>query len=407
MRILVFSAYYEPELVSSLKLSMELYEYLANNGNYIEIITPTPTRGLTKEEHSKFKKKKIEYKCDGKLKINRIPLFNEGKGIVVRAFRYILMNILFILSSFSKNCDVIFAQSTPPTMGAMAVIVKKIKKKPLIYNLQDIFPDSLLNTGITKKNSMIWKIGRKLENFTYKNCDKIIVISNSMKENILKKGVESNKIEVIYNWVDYTDLNYINKEDNYLYDFFKISKNEFNVVYAGNLGYAQDIENILNVAKDLALNKEINFLIFGKGNQEEKYKRIVEEKKIINVRFFPLLPQSETAYVYSLGDICLITCKKGFGDGAMPSKLWSIMACSRAIVASFDKNSDVDKIITENDIGICVCPENLEALKSSILEIKNKNLQCKFGKNSRRVLMKKYNKDILLQKYLILIKNVV
>ena len=95
-------------------------------------------------------------------------------------------------------------------------MVKKIKKIPMIYNLQDIFPDSLVASDLTRKGSLLWKIGRKIENFTYKNADKIIVISEGFKKNIMEKGVPESKIEVIYNWVDENEVIAVERNSNIL-----------------------------------------------------------------------------------------------------------------------------------------------------------------------------------------------
>ena len=99
------------------------------------------------------------------------------------------MNLVFIHSAAKVDADAIFVQSTPPTQGAMAAIIKKKKKIPFIYNLQDVFPDSLVGAGMATEKSIVYRIGRKIEDYTYRNADRIIVISNDIKENIINKGV--------------------------------------------------------------------------------------------------------------------------------------------------------------------------------------------------------------------------
>ncbi len=97
-------------------------------------------------------------------------------------------------------------------------MVKKFRHIPIVYNLQDVFPDSLVGTGLAKKGGLLWKIGRVIENFTYRNADKIIVISEDFKRNIMAKGVPEEKIEVIYNWVDENAIVPVKEEDNDLFD---------------------------------------------------------------------------------------------------------------------------------------------------------------------------------------------
>ena len=89
-----------------------------------------------------------------------------------------------------------------------------------MYNLQDIFPDSLAGTGLAKKGGLLWKIGRVIENFTYRNADKIIVISEDFKRNIMAKGVPEEKIVVVYNWVDEEAVKHVPREENKLFDAY-------------------------------------------------------------------------------------------------------------------------------------------------------------------------------------------
>ena len=159
MKALIYSAYYEPEVAASMYLSTNLYEDIAKSGTIVSLYVPTPTRGVSDEQRKEFStKKKIEYKCDEKLIIKRVSIPREGKRAINRVLRYLLVNAAFIFKCFSEDPDYIFVQSTPTTQGAMAVIIKKIKKVPLVYNLQDVFPDSLVGSGMTKKGSLIYRI---------------------------------------------------------------------------------------------------------------------------------------------------------------------------------------------------------------------------------------------------------
>ena len=151
MKAIVFSAYYEPEVAASLYLSTNLYEDMAGSGIDVDLFVPLPTRGVSDEVRNKYKNHKVEVRCNGRLRIHRIGIPKEGKSVIGRAARYILMNAVFILKSISSKADVIFVQSTPPTQGATAAIIKKVMHIPFVYNLQDVFPDSLVGTGIAKK----------------------------------------------------------------------------------------------------------------------------------------------------------------------------------------------------------------------------------------------------------------
>lgn len=150
----------------------------------------------------------------------------------------------------------------------------------------------------------------------------------------MAKGVPEEKIEVIYNWVDTDAIQPIAKEDNPLFEEFGIDRTKFTVVYAGNLGNAQNIDIILEGAKMLP---QVQFVVFGTGGLEDEIRVRIAHEHLDNVRLLPLQPYERVSQVYSLGDVCIVSCKAGLGGSAMPSKTWSIMSCARPVLASFDE----------------------------------------------------------------------
>ncbi len=375
MRVLRLPAYFLPEQMSSTHLQKDRLEGFANAGHTVVVYTPTPTRGIDSDTVEKYKKIKYEEIYDGKVQIHRFSLMQEGRNPIIRALRYVLSCVLQYFQALrAKDIDVIYASSTPPIQCLMCrSIQKKLQKKqgrrvPIVYNLQDIFPDSLLTTGLTKKDSLIWKIGRVIEDKTYEACDEIIVISESFKRNIMEKGVPEEKITVISNWIDTERISPVKREENTVISDFGIDPQKFLVVYAGNFGAAQGADVVINAAELLIDNNDIQFVIFGGGSEFESVKNQVAEKQLSNVIINPLLPQERVSEVYSLGDVALITCKKGVGDSGMPSKTWSIMACNTPIIASFDTGSELAEILEKANAGFCVEPENAQALAKAIVD---------------------------------------
>lgn len=376
MNILFLDAYYEPETIAYTHLEKDLIEGLINDGHRIKIICPTPTRGISQEVRQKYKSIKYEEKYNGSVVVNRFMAPSEGKNPIIRAFRYFWCNWrTYKMAIKYTDVDIIFSNSTPPTQGVLsALVAKKISKKkgikvPFIYNLQDIFPDSLVNSNLTCDGSILWKIGRKLEDYTYNHADKIILISQGFKRNVIEKGVTEDKIEIISNWIDLDSVHPIDRNKNSLITEFGIDPNKFIVVYAGNFGAAQGADIVIKAAKELEEYKDIQFVIFGGGPYFEDAKN--ESKGLKNVFIHELMPQNRISEVYSLGDVALITCKKGTGEAGMPSKLWSIMACNTPIIASFDTGSDLADVIKDARAGECVEPENVFALSEAIKEFSN------------------------------------
>ena len=410
MKLLKLSSYYAPELISSTHLSKDLEEAYLDAGFTIDVYCPTPTRGISKEVRKQYKKIKYEEMQDGKIIVRRFSMFREGKNPIMRALRYVLVNIKqYHKGSHAKDIDVIMSGSTPPTQGVLCGMVKKKLAKrykkyvPYVYNLQDIFPDSLVTTGLTKKGSLLWKIGRKIENYTYKSADKIIVISESMKRNIMEKGVAEEKITVVSNWIDTEEVQPVSKENNRLYEEFGISRDKFTVLYAGNFGAAQGADVVLKAAEALQDQEDVQFVIFGGGSGYAKAEETVKEKGLNNVIINKLLPQERVPEVYSLGDVAIITCKKGVGNSGMPSKTWSIMACNTPIIAAFDTDSELADILHTSGTGICVEPEDEQVLVKAILDMKNTESRPQCG---REYVLKHASKEVCVQKYVDVLKEV-
>ncbi len=408
MRMLKLSSYCYPEQVASSHLSRDLNEAYRKEGIVSVVYTPTPCRGIDKETRKKYKKIKYEEIYDGNVQIHRFSMFKEPKNSLLRAFRYTLCIIRqFFCALGAKDIDVYFASSTPPINGLVMSLLKKFRKFKIVYNLQDIFPDSLVHTGMTKKGSLIWKIGRVVENITYRAADKIIVISEDFKKNIMEKGVPEDKIEVVYNWVNENQVVNVDRKDNILFDKYGLDRDKFYVCYSGNVGYTQNMDMLVNVAKSLEDNKDIGFVIVGEGAYKSKLEELVKENGLTNITLIPFQDYSDISHVFSLGDAGLIISKKGVGTNSVPSKTWSIMSASRPVLASFDKGSELDKIVTENKLGICVEADDADALKKAVLDMySNREEIKKMGASGREFILKNLTAEIGTSKVIGVIKGV-
>lgn len=396
MKILKLSSYCYPEQIASSHLAKDMNEAYEKAGIVCEIHTPTPTRGVDKETRKKYKKIKYEELNNGYVQIHRFSMFAEPKNSLLRAFRYTLCIIRqFFCGLFAKNIDVYYASSTPPINGLIMSLLKKFKKFKIVYNLQDIFPDSLVNTGMTKKGSLIWKIGAWVEKVTYKAADKIIVISEDFKKNIMEKGVPEDKIEIVYNWVDENQVVNVERKDNVLFDKYGLDRDKFYVCYSGNVGYTQNMDMLVEVAKSLKDNENIGFVIIGEGAYKSKLEALVIESGLNNIALIPFQDYSDISHVFSLGDAGLIISKKGVGTNSVPSKTWSIMSAERPVLASFDKGSELDSIITENNCGVCVDADDADALKDAILKLyENRDNLHEMGKNGRKFVLDNITKEV-------------
>ena len=364
MKILRPRDYYFPEIVASSHLSDDMDEaYMRHKITCINY-TPMTTRGISAQTRKKYKKIKYEERNEGYVLVKRFSMIREGRNPIQRAFRYFLCSVIqYFEACKEKEIDVIYGGSTPPTQGLLCALIKKRMQKKrkvsFVYNLQDVFPDSLVNAGMTKEGSVIWKIGRGIENYTYRYADKIVVISEDIKKNIIKKGVEESKIVLISNWIDTDKVKPVPKGDNQLYSEYDVNPDKFTVVYAGNMGAAQGTDIIIPVAQRLP---NVQFVIFGGGAEYSNFKEKIKNSNLNNVIVNPLLPADRVPEVYCIGDVALITCKPGTGMAGMPSKTWTIMSCNTPIIASFDVDSELSKILTKSKTGVCIPPGDVDKL---------------------------------------------
>ena len=396
MKILVLDAYFEPEITAFTHLEKDLIETAVNAGHEISIVCPSPSRAIDNATAKKYSKIKEESLYGGKVRVKRFGAPRETGNTLKRALRYFWCNKrMFDVAKKIKDADVIFSNSTPPIQALVAAKLKRKLKIPFVYNLQDVFPDSLVNAGMTKKGSLIWKIGSKIEKKAYSAADKIIVISEDFKNNLLSKGVPEEKIEVIYNWVDAESVRPIPRKDNKLFDELGIERNAFTVVYAGNFGKAQGAKVVFDAAKLLKDRNDIRFVLFGGGAEYDELLEYKEKNEIDNLIVKPLLSQDRVSEVYSLGNVCLITCKKGFGRSSFPSKTFSIMACNSKIIASYDTDSELSAVIAAAGAGISVEPENAQALAKAIVSAKLEQNKI----SAREFVLKTADKKICARRY--------
>ena len=285
-------------------------------------------------------------------------------------------------------------------------IIKLFKRAPVVYNAQDIFADSLVGTGLTKEGSLIWKIGRVVEKITYKYADKIIVISQDFKKNIMAKGVPEEKIVVVYNWVDQNAVVDVPREANKLFDKYNLDRNKFYITYSGNIGLTQNMDMLLEVMEELQNEEpDIQLVLVGEGAYKKQVEEMVAKKNLNNVAMLPFQPYEDISHVFSLGDAGLVISKPGVGANSVPSKTWSIMSASRPVLANFDEN-ELKTIISDNNCGLFTKAGEKDAFKQAILKLYGDRELCKeMGRNGRQFVMDNLTKEVGTQKYVDVIKS--
>lgn len=398
MRILIPFSYYHPEQCAGLFVIDDMTAKAARQGISSLITVPTPTRNV--EPGAKWSRDESLF--EGMVRVHRFHMYGEGKNPVLRALRYLLCEIVQLHYMLWEEYDVAFIDSTPPIQGLKLPIARLLRKKPVVYNAQDLFPETLSGTGLAKRGGLLWKIGMWVSNVTFRYSDKIIAISEDIKRSIVARGVSEEKVEVVYNWVDENAVRPVAKEDNPLFEVFGLSREQFTVVYAGNLGNAQNISIILDAA---GLLPEVQFAVFGTGGLEDEIRKRIAVENLTNVHLNPLQPMERVSQVYSLGDACIVSCKAGLGGSAMPSKTWNIMSCGRPVVASFDEG-ELKEILEKNNCGVFSHAGNVQEFVEAIRTLEAEPSRCEeMGWNARQFILENLTKEVGAKKYVDVIKS--
>lgn len=405
MKIAILTGYYDPEITAETHLLLNLANDFAKFNAEVIVITSFPARGIDKKMRQKYKSIHEEITPEN-VKILRVGLkLKEGNNFILRTLRYILISFSIYRAAKKIKPDVYLVTSTPPFLGIVGGFLSKIA--PTVYNLQDLFPDSLVTTNKSKENTFIFKLFKKLERSFYENNSHILTISEDFKRSILSKGVPEEKISIVYNWIDTEAVIPVKRTDNKLFDKYSLDPDAFYVTYCGNIGHTQNLEMVIDVAKRLENTlPEIKFVFFGDGAWRKNIAEYIRKQNSENVLLLPFQPYESISSVYSLGDVSLVCSKKSVGINSLPSKTWSIMSAARAVLCSFDENSELCSIVNRADCGVCVPPENDAELENAIKFLYNDRKRTEeYGARGRQYVMKNLSREYGTKAYYNVLKR--
>lgn len=269
-----------------------------------------------------------------------------------------------------EKVDAIFLQSNV-VAGFHLAWMKKRKDCQVLFNVQDIFPLDMYVDGSWGKHHPLYLIFSAIQNYAYKHSKYVVTISEDMKKSLLSLGVEENKLKVVHNWAYETEWI---ESDNQFVKNELYSEDKYYVVYAGNIGTAQDVETLIYAAKYLEKYEDIEILIIGKGARLEKCKEIVKNKMIDNVVFKDFLPQHLSQYIYGNASVNVVTLAPGIMNTSLPSKTAACYKSNRPVIYCVeDKAITVQKLIRANTMISQSNPGNAKQLAETILKVKSTN----------------------------------
>lgn len=279
------------------------------------------------------------------------------------------------ISNFIGCCDVVFLQSTPTLLYNILVARHYSGSKPIIMNVQDMFPGSSIASGVMPQKWM-QKIFYFLQKIAYKKANVIVGISEDMRDRLLEQGVPFNKTRVILNWFDDNTVHEVSRDNNRFIKKHNMLESKFYIQYAGTMGYVFDYKIVLQVAKNLLPYKDIEIQMIGTGSQKDAFIREANNCHLTNIHFLPLEPQDMVPDVYSACDLCYIPLKHGVIGNSVPSKAGLLMACKRPIITSVDRGCKYAEEINNNSFGFACADDDPNAVTDAILYLYNNREKC-------------------------------
>ena len=394
MKILVLTQYFWPENFRINDLTAGLVE----KGHEVTVLTGIPNYPAGKffPGYGIFKNLRQSY-CGAK--ILRVPLVPRGKGKKIRLllnyFSFAFFAGFFGVFFLRGKYDLIFVyEPSPITVGLPAIVLKKIRSEPVFLWVQDLWPESLSATGAVKSPFLL-KLVRKLVDFIYHECDLILVQSKAFIPSIRNFGVAMNRIFYFPNSAEAFYRPMEVQED--AQERRQIPRG-FIVMFAGNIGVAQDFETIIFAAQKLKEYKDIYWIIIGDGRMRSWVEKEIEARALHgNFLLIGRHPSEQMPRYFALADALVVTLKnEEIFKLTIPAKIQSYLSCAKPIIASLD--GEGARIIEKSGAGFSCQPEDHESLAQLVLKVYHMpdSERRKMGLRGRQYFENNFERDMLL-----------
>jgi glycosyltransferase involved in cell wall biosynthesis len=413
-KILIHSIAFSPDGVSTAYLYNDIALNLVENNYDVIVLTTTPHYNIVEEE---LKKQPLKAKWGGlyyesyfnNIKVLHIPQ-RKFKSALLRMIAFVYWHaISMILGLLQGKIDLILSPSPPLTIGVISIFIGKLKNAKIIYNVQEIYPDFLINQGLLKFSPFI-NILKSIEKYVYNQSDAVTTIDSIFYETIVSRFKDKNKLQLIPNFVDTDVYKPINPKILTLDEsLFPSTNNSLKLMYAGNIGHAQDWKPLLEIAQSVR-NLPVEFWIIGEGVMREYLQESIKATHLSNVHVINYQPRETMASIMAYGDIHFIFMTPEMEGQGFPSKVYSIMACAKPLLIISGKNTPLNNFLSNTNSSFLVDTKVYSEKIQEILQIinstfSNRILLQEMGTNGLNIILKDYSKEVVTQKYLQLINK--
>ena len=400
MRILLVTQYFYPENFKSNDIAFEL----AKRGYEVTVLTGLPNypKGKIYKGYGIFQKRK---EILNGVKVIRTLVIPRGKGCGLRlALNYFSWAFFasiraFFLAMTSKFDAIIVHETSPITQGFPALVVKKLQRIPIYFWVLDLWPESLQSAGgIT--NKYVLGFFTEITKLMYNQSRKILISSKGFRKSILDKGTYDNKLVYFPNWAEDIFTQQVSANIPTLPTGFK-------VMFAGNIGEAQDFEHVMQAAVKLKNDKEIKFILVGDGRKKAWVDDFIRKEQLQDTVFaWGRFPIETMPAFFRKADVMLLSLKDNdIFSLTVPAKLQTYLAASKPVVAMI--NGEARNLIAESDCGLSCPAGDSDRLATNIRLLKSKTLTelDLLGKNGYAYYQKHFTKDTCITHLCEIIEN--
>jgi len=401
-RVLIHSIVFSPDGVSTAYLYNDIALGLVENGFDVVVLTTTPHYNIIQSE---LKNQPLSKKLFGLyyisnfngINVYHIPM-KKYKSTLKRIISFVYWHLASLILGITLNgVNFVLSPSPPLSIGFISILIAKIKGAKAIYNVQEIYPDLLINKG-NIKSSLFINLLKRFEKFIYNNSDAVVTIDNVFYSTIIPRFNDSRKLHIIPNFVD-TDLYKPLDSQQLPPTIFGDDKRKIKILYAGNIGFFQDWEPVLYAAKELS-SENIEFWIIGEGVQKDYLEKKVSDHSLTNIRIFPYQKREFIPIINNYTDIHFIAINKEMEQEGFPSKVYTIMACAKPlIVITGVKTPLYNFLINKNCSELITTDRNVNFTNAIKKLANNKKLRQELGMNGYREIIDNYSKEVIVLNY--------
>ena len=277
-----------------------------------------------------------------------------------------ILSYLFMATAaaiFGPRPEIVVVETDPPLLCFLGAALRLRYRCRLVIYLQDLYPDLAVALGKVRPS---WTISllRRLIFAVYRRADRIVVLSRDMQKVLVESGVAAERIDVIPNWVDTSEVRPL-KQGNALRSEWN-PENRFVVMYSGNMGLCQGLDNVIRAAEQLRDRSEILFLLVGDGSSRQRIQDLAAELRLSNVRFLSYQSKSDLGCSLSAADLHLVPVDSRVYNFLMPSKLYGVLASGTPLLAVAPAESELAQLTLESQVGLVVPPDDAQALAGAI-----------------------------------------